>query len=155
MLSNECFLVIVLVSVRSPSCCWIVDWISLCCIQTRRFQRCCTQSHSCRKLLPSQTVSQSVCWIFAFARYFHQAYWQRSVCLCVLFPFYCRNCILTLLLLHPFNSLFSRTTWVNRYQKGKTSLDLNEARDDEGFVMQWHQLDYMQPICTVLLTVDI
>jgi len=33
------------------------------------------------------------------------------------------------LLLHPFHSLFSRTTWVSRYQKGKTSLDLNEARD--------------------------
>jgi len=30
----------------------------------------------------------------------------------------------------PFNGFFSRTTWVNRYQKGKTSLDLNEARDD-------------------------
>jgi len=30
----------------------------------------------------------------------------------------------------PFNGLFSRTTWVSRYQKGKTSLDLNEARDD-------------------------
>ena len=29
-----------------------------------------------------------------------------------------------------FNDLFSRTTWVSRYQKGKTSLDLNEARDD-------------------------
>jgi len=35
-----------------------------------------------------------------------------------------------LLLLHPFNGLFSRTTWVIQYQKGKTSLDLNEARDD-------------------------
>ena len=33
------------------------------------------------------------------------------------------------LLLYPFNGLFSRTTWVSRYQKGKTSLDLNEARD--------------------------
>ena len=33
-------------------------------------------------------------------------------------------------LLHPFNGLFSRTTWVSRYQKVKTSLDLNEARDD-------------------------
>jgi len=30
------------------------------------------------------------------------------------------------ILLHPFNGLFSRTTWVNRYQKGKT----NEATDD-------------------------
>jgi len=24
----------------------------------------------------------------------------------------------------------SRTTWVSQYQKGKTNLDLNEARDD-------------------------
>jgi len=37
---------------------------------------------------------------------------------------------LKLLLLHPLNGLFFRTTWVSRYQKGKTSLDLNEARDD-------------------------
>ena len=36
----------------------------------------------------------------------------------------------TILLLHPFNGLFSRTTWISRHQKGKTSLDLNEARDD-------------------------
>ena len=36
----------------------------------------------------------------------------------------------TILLLHPFNGLFSRTTCVSRYQKGITSLDLNEARDD-------------------------
>jgi len=28
---------------------------------------------------------------------------------------------------HPIG--FSRTTWVSRYQKGRTSLDLNEARD--------------------------
>ena len=35
-----------------------------------------------------------------------------------------------LLLLHPFNSLFSRTTWVSRYKKGKTSLELNKAKDD-------------------------
>ena len=30
----------------------------------------------------------------------------------------------------PFNGLFSRTTWVSRYQKGKTNLDWNGARDD-------------------------
>ena len=30
--------------------------------------------------------------------------------------------------LHLFNSLFSRTTWVSRYQEGKISLDLNKAR---------------------------
>jgi len=35
--------------------------------------------------------------------------------------------LLLLLLLHPFNSLLSRTAWVSQYQKGKTSLDLNEA----------------------------
>jgi len=44
--------------------------------------------------------------------------------------------LLLLLLLHPFNGLFSRTTWVSRYQKGKTSLDLNEAEDDGGFGIQ-------------------
>jgi len=52
--------------------------------------------------------------------------------------------------LHPFNGLFSRTTWVSRYQKGKTSLDLNEARDDGVLVWQWHQLDNMKTICTSL-----
>ena len=56
------------------------------------------------------------------------------------------------LLLHPFNGLFSRTTWVNRYQKGKTSLDLNKARDDGVLGWQWHQLDHMQTICTSLQT---
>ena len=30
-----------------------------------------------------------------------------------------------------FNGLLSRTTWVSQYRKGKTSLDLNEARDDK------------------------
>ena len=58
-----------------------------------------------------------------------------------------------LLLLHPFNGLFSRTTWVSWYhQKGKTSLDLNEARDDGVLGRQWHQLDHMQTICTSLQT---
>jgi len=32
---------------------------------------------------------------------------------------------------HPFDGLFSRKTWVSRYQTGKTSLDLNEAKDDK------------------------
>ena len=31
----------------------------------------------------------------------------------------------------PFNGLFSRTTWVSRYQKGKTNLDFTGARDRE------------------------
>ena len=30
---------------------------------------------------------------------------------------------------HPFSGLFSGPTWVSRYQKRKTSLDFNEARD--------------------------
>jgi len=35
---------------------------------------------------------------------------------------------------HPFSGPVSGTTWVNRYQKGKTSLDFTEARDSE---RQW------------------
>jgi len=31
-------------------------------------------------------------------------------------------------------------------------MDLNEARDDGGFGMQWHQVDNMQTICTSLQT---
>ena len=46
----------------------------------------------------------------------------------------------------------SRTSWVSRYQKGKTSRDLNEARDDRVLGWQWHQLDHMQTICTSLQT---
>ena len=53
------------------------------------------------------------------------------------------------ILLHPFNGLFSRTTWVSRYLKGKTTLDLNEARDDR--VLEW-QLDNVQTVCTSLRT---
>ena len=49
---------------------------------------------------------------------------------------------------HPFNGPFSGTTWVSRYQKGKTNLDFTEARDGE---WQWHQLGYMQ-VCISLQT---
>jgi len=38
--------------------------------------------------------------------------------------------LLLLLVVHPFNSLCSRTTRVSWYPRGKTSLDLNETRDD-------------------------
>jgi len=48
--------------------------------------------------------------------------------------------------LQPFNGLFSRTTWVSRYQKGKTNLDFTGARDSE---WQWHPLCHMQ-VCTSL-----
>jgi len=51
-----------------------------------------------------------------------------------------------------FNGLFSRTTWISRHQKGKTSLDFNEARHDGVLGWQWHQLDHMQTICTSFQT---
>ena len=41
---------------------------------------------------------------------------------------------------HTFNSPFSGTTRVGRYQKGKTNLDFTEARDSE---WHWHQLGHM------------
>ena len=47
---------------------------------------------------------------------------------------------------HPFNGPLSGTTWVSRYQKGKTNLDFTEARDSE---WQWHQLGHIQ-VCTSL-----
>ena len=52
----------------------------------------------------------------------------------------------------PFNGFFSRTTWASWYQKGKTSLNLNEARNDEALGWQWHQLGHMQTNCTLLQT---
>jgi len=53
-------------------------------------------------------------------------------------------------LLHPFNSLFSKTTCMHKLvPDGKTSLDLNDMRDDGGFGMQ---LDHMQSISTSLQT---
>ena len=55
---------------------------------------------------------------------------------------------ITTTLLQPFNGLFSRTTWVSRYQKGKTNLDFTGARDSE---WQWHQLSHIQ-VCTSLQT---
>ena len=40
----------------------------------------------------------------------------------------------------PCNGPLSGTSWVSRYQKGKTSLDFTEARNYE---WQWHQLGRM------------
>ena len=52
-----------------------------------------------------------------------------------------------------FSSLVSGSTLVSRYQKGKTSLDLNNlGKRWWGFGMQWHQLDHMQTIRTSLQT---
>jgi len=47
---------------------------------------------------------------------------------------------------HPFNGPLSGTTWVSRYQKGKTNLEFTDARDSE---WQWHQLGHIQ-VCTSL-----
>jgi len=44
--------------------------------------------------------------------------------------------------------LFSGTTRVSRYQKGKTNLDFTEARDSE---WQWNPLGHMQ-VCISLQT---
>jgi len=44
---------------------------------------------------------------------------------------------------------FVRATRVSQYQKGKTNLDLNEARRDSEW--QWHQLRHME-VCTSLQT---
>jgi len=38
--------------------------------------------------------------------------------------------VMTYATLRPFDGLSFTTTCVSRYQKGKTSPDLNEARDD-------------------------
>ena len=46
------------------------------------------------------------------------------------------------------NGSLSGITRVSRYQKGKTNLDFNGARDSE---WQWHQLGHMQ-VCTSLQT---
>jgi len=56
---------------------------------------------------------------------------------------------LLLLLLHPFNGLFSRTTWVSRHQKGK---QLRILLEQEMMEWQWQQLDNMQIICISLQT---
>jgi len=54
-----------------------------------------------------------------------------------------------ILLLHPFNGLFSRTTWVSWHQKGKPFWILLQQ---EMTGWQWHELDHMQIICTSLQT---
>ena len=54
-----------------------------------------------------------------------------------------------LLPLYLFNGLFSRTTWVSWHQKGKPFWILLEQ---EMMEWQWHQLDHMQIICTLLQT---
>jgi len=56
--------------------------------------------------------------------------YDRSMTLATVIRPYAKLLFLALLL-HPLNGLFSRTAWVSWYQKGKTSLHLNEARNDK------------------------
>jgi len=49
---------------------------------------------------------------------------------------------------HTFNGPFSGTTYVSRYDKGKTNLDFTEARGSD---WQWQHLGHMQ-VCTSLQT---
>jgi len=53
---------------------------------------------------------------------------------------------------HPFNSLFSTTTWVSWHHIGKTILDFNEATDDGVVEASAAVLDHMQITCTSLQT---
>ena len=55
---------------------------------------------------------------------------QSSKCV---YPVCCHK----VLLLHSFNGPLSRTTWVNRYQKGKTNLDLLEQETVNGSGISW------------------
>ena len=61
-----------------------------------------------------------------------------------------RNEVSTNTTIHSFSGLFSKTTWVSRYQKGKTRLDLNEARDDGVLGCSGISWTIMQTICTSL-----
>jgi len=74
------------------------------------------------------TASLSLCWIS------HHTYWHW---------------LPLLLLLHPFNGLSSRTTWISWHQKGKPFWILLQQ---EMMGWQWHQLDDMQIICTSFQT---
>ena len=62
-----------------------------------------------------------------------------------------------LLLLHPFNGLFSRTTWISQHQKVNHSLVLESKlfwilMKQEVMGWQWHRLNHMKNICTMLQT---
>ena len=52
----------------------------------------------------------------------------------------------------PVNGIFSRTACLSRYQKDKSSLDLNEARDDGGLGCSGISWTICGTICTSLQT---
>jgi len=86
--------------------------------------------------------------LMTFLRFNEMSYSLRSIKANRDHAFFCSRQEFSLSHTHPFNRLFSGTTWVSRYQKGKTNLDFTEARDSE---LQWHQLGHMQ-VCTSLQT---
>ena len=55
----------------------------------------------------------------------------------------------TYMYIHRFNGLFSRTPWVSRHQKAKPFWILPKQ---EMMGWQWHHLDHMKVICTILQT---
>ena len=58
----------------------------------------------------------------------------------------------SLIWLHGWQKTLKKWNY-SRYRKGKTTLDsTNEAKDDGVLGWQWHQLDHMQTICTLLQT---
>ena len=81
---------------------------------------------------------------FLFVALFFFAFVVYLCCVFMLLPVG-----ITTTLLYPFNGLFSRTAWVSRHQKGKRFWILLEQ---EMMWWQWHQLDHMQIICTLLQT---
>ena len=121
------------------------------------------ESTCCSECPPLQNVQPFVFtlpnFVYSLSHFYTDACYSevsraiKQVCLCYFLSlfasWYLTTTTVTTATLHPFNGLFSRTTWVSWYQKDKTSLDLNEARG-WGFGMQWHQLDHMQTICTSL-----
>ena len=68
---------------------------------------------------------------------------------------YCYSATITPVILHLFSGLFSRTSWVSWYQNDKTSLDLNEARDDgvsECSGISWTTCKQSAPRCRRITT---
>ena len=143
-------------SVFRVDCCWDeVDW-SLRNTGAAADASITSAGVTCRCLLPS-------CVLFCL-HYLHLCVFFVQVCL----PFTCDDLFrmhldsqelwlnnleqLLLLLLHPFNSFFYKTTWISRYKKGKTSLALNEARGDGVLECSGISWTIMQTICTSLQT---
>ena len=109
---------------------------------------CWLQVVTCRRTL---TQPRWRSWINRWWRWWIHEYCSRwvsdliALCITAVSNSFCTSLLITalyslLLLLQPCNDLFSGATWVSRYQKGKTSLDLNEARDDgvwDGSGISW------------------